>query len=141
MSTTRRTVGVYLDLNEGTLSFWINGQHNKKTKSKQLKKLGYSWRPYLRFMEKLYVVILKPFCRLPQTPTNGPSHQSKLSHSIQDNLNFIQISYIADLIRNHLLVVNNNAMTDAVMKENLKKQCVQAFEIVFPSEAEKGKNA
>jgi hypothetical protein len=71
MSTTRRTVGVYLDLNEGTLSFWINGQHNKKTKSKQLKKLGYSWRPYLRFMEKLYVVILKPFCRLPQTPTNA----------------------------------------------------------------------
>ena len=90
-------------------------------------------------MEKFYVVNLKPFCRLPQTPTNAPTHISKLPNSIQDNLNFIQISYIADLIRSHLLVVNNNAMTDAVMKENLKKQCTQTFDIAFPSEAEKGK--
>jgi len=36
VSSTRRTIGVYLNLNERALSFWINGKNNKKTKNKTI---------------------------------------------------------------------------------------------------------
>ena len=90
------------------MSFWINGSYNKKTKTKPLKKLGYQWRPYLRFMEKNYVVILKPFCRHPQYHNVAYNTNCKLPNTITDDLLYIQISYMADLLRNQLLVVKTN---------------------------------
>jgi len=79
LSSTRRTIGVCLNLNTRELSFWINGKHNKKNKNKQLKTPGLAWRPYIRFMEENYVAILKPFCHF----TNGPK-QSKSVSSLPD---------------------------------------------------------
>ena len=49
VSTTKRTVGIYLDLNLGTLSFWMNSRIHKKNKQKQLKKPGVKWYPFLKF--------------------------------------------------------------------------------------------
>jgi len=65
MSSTRRTIGVYLNLNDRYMSFWINGKHSKKNKNKPIKTPGLAWRPYIRFVEENFVAILKPFSKLP----------------------------------------------------------------------------
>ena len=109
VSSTRRTIGVYLNLNERVLSFWINGKHNKKTKNKVIPTPGLAWRPYIRFMEENYVAILKPFCRLPQ-PLQVQKHvkqSTMLPESLCPDSNYVQVSYIADLIRNFLFIWTN----------------------------------
>jgi hypothetical protein len=49
LSTTKRTVGVVLDLNAGTLYFWMNSRVLKKNKQRQLKRPGLAWYPLLKF--------------------------------------------------------------------------------------------
>ena len=48
LSTTKRTVGVMLDLTQGQISFWLNSRMLKKNKTKELKKPGLMWYPYIR---------------------------------------------------------------------------------------------
>ena len=47
-STTKRTVGIMLDLAQGTVSFWLNSCMLKKNKTKDLKRPGLTWYPYIR---------------------------------------------------------------------------------------------
>jgi hypothetical protein len=122
---------VCLNLNTRELSFWINGKHNKKNKNKQLKTPGLAWRPYIRFMEENYVAILKPFCHF----TNGPK-QSKSVASLPDfsmSSNYIQVSYLADLIRNYLFVYTSQTVDAATLKTNLKHHGEVEPEIMVPS--------
>ena len=48
LSTTKRTVGVMLDLSLGQISFWLNSRMLKKNKTKELKRPGLTWYPYIR---------------------------------------------------------------------------------------------
>lgn len=140
MSSTRRTIGVYLNLNERYMSFWINGKHSKKNKNKQLKTPGLAWRPYIRFEEENFVAILKPFSKLPQ----NIEKQSKVSATLPDNLtvdsHYVVVSYIADLIRTYLFIHTNQNLTDDQMRTDLKVHAESEIEIILPSQAEKSPN-
>ena len=50
LSTTKRTVGVMLDLTgaEVEVNFWLNSRMLKKNKIKHHKKPGLKWYPYIR---------------------------------------------------------------------------------------------
>ena len=78
LSTTKRTVGVKLDLVTGTVSFWLNSRMLKKNKTKELKKPGLTWYPYIRLQEPNIPAILNPFCRLPMSDTEKPKFKRKL---------------------------------------------------------------
>lgn len=106
-------------MNERVLSFWINGKNNKKTKNKTIQTPGLAWRPYIRFMEENYVAILKPFCRLPQS-VQFHHHKAKqatiLPESLTTDSHYVQVSYIADLIRNFLFVWSANKGIETTVK-------------------------
>lgn len=78
LSTTKRTVGVMLDLAQGSISFWLNSRMLKKNKTKELKKPGLTWYPYIRLQEANIPAILNPFCRMPMADTLAPKHRRKL---------------------------------------------------------------
>jgi hypothetical protein len=64
MTSTRRTIGVYFNLNERCMRLW--SKLRKKNKNKQLKTPGLAWIPYIKFEEDNFAAILKPFSKLPQ---------------------------------------------------------------------------
>lgn len=95
LSTTKRTVGVKLDLNQGQISFWLNSRMLKKNKTKELKKPGLTWYPYIRLQEPNIPAILNPFCRLPMADTEKPKFRRKLPQSLTNhNLNHGRIQYL-----------------------------------------------
>jgi hypothetical protein len=65
-STSKRTVGVMLDLKAGIMSFWMNGKNHKKNKDLPLKQAGLTWYPFVRFNDQHLHVVLNPFCSIPQ---------------------------------------------------------------------------
>jgi len=140
MSSTRRTIGVYLNLNDRYMSFWINGKHSKKNKNKPIKTPGLAWRPYIRFVEENFVAILKPFSKLPQQTEK----QSKISTTLPDNLtadsHYVVVSYIADLIRNFIFIHTNENVTDEQLTTTLKTSAESDVKVILPSQAEKAPN-
>jgi len=85
LSTTKRTVGVMLDLSRGQISFWLNSRMLKKNKTKELKKPGLTWYPYIRLQEPNIPAILNPFCRLPMADTLAPKFRKKLPQSLTNH--------------------------------------------------------
>jgi hypothetical protein len=81
-SSTKRTVGVMLDLTQGQVSFWLNSRMLKKNKTKELKKPGLTWYPFIRLQEQNIPAILNPFCRLPMADTLAPKFRKKLPQSL-----------------------------------------------------------
>lgn len=95
LSTTKRTVGVMLDLNQSQVSFWMNGRILKKNKTKDLKMPGLTWYPYIRLQEPNIPVVLNPFCRLPMADTLAPKFRKKLPESlINHNLSHSQVTFL-----------------------------------------------
>ena len=121
VSSTRRTVGVCLNLNDNTLSFWINGKSNKKSKNKSLKTPGLAWRPYIHFLEDNYVAILKPFCRLPQPLQKQAKASTTLPEHLSAGSQHVIVSYLADLARNFLLVCTTQKVEDQKFRDALKE--------------------
>ena len=106
LSTTKRTVGVMLDLNQGQISFWLNSRMLKKNKTKELKKRGLVWHPYIRLQEPNIPVILNPFCRMPMADTLSPKFRRKLPQSLTNhNLSHGRISYLKTRIANNYLLL------------------------------------
>ena len=64
-STTKRTVGVMLDIKYGKLSFWLNGRLHKIRKDLSLGKVGLTWYPCLRLPRANLHVTLNPYCNMP----------------------------------------------------------------------------
>lgn len=62
-SSTKRTVGVELNIKEGEMRFFINGRYFKNLKKKELKTPGIEWHGLVEFKEVGLYVILNPYCR------------------------------------------------------------------------------
>ena len=88
-------------------------------------------------MEENYVAILKPFCRLPQS-IQFSHHKAKqatiLPESLTTDSHYVQVSYIADLIRNFLLVWSANKGIETTVKTIAQPDA--SFKILVPSQAE-----
>ena len=121
LSSTKRTVGVVLDLNAGTLNFWMNSRVLKKNKQRLLKKPGVAWYPFLKFQEPNIHAILNPFCRMPVLDNTNPKFKSKLPYQLTSNdLGYAQFNYLKSQMPNTLLVACLAKRTDEEQQKYLK---------------------
>ena len=124
LSTTKRTVGVKLDLNLGQISFWLNSRMLKKNKTKELKKPGLTWYPYIRLQEPNIPAILNPFCRLPMADTEKPKFRRKLPQSLTNhNLNHGRIQYLKKHLENHYLLLQLPGVVDEQLSKHITGIC------------------
>ena len=90
LSSTKRTVGIHLDLVQKRMDFYFNGKHLKKAKRKTLEKFeNNAWYPYLKFMDANSTgsVILNPFAAHPETATDSQP-QTKLPSYLMPKYNY-----------------------------------------------------
>ena len=87
------------------MDFWLNGRHLKKERSKKLNQPGLAWRPYIKFAEQNFVVILNPFCKQPPALPQGVEDRSKVPDNIFTDISHSQISYLEAAIGNVLMVM------------------------------------
>ena len=127
LSTTKRTVGVMLDLTQGQVSFWLNSRMLKKNKTKELKKPGLTWYPYIRLQEPNIPAILNPFCRLPMADTLAPKFRKKLPQSlINQSLSHGQITYLKAQIEGNYLLLHSQKAADNEVEQYLNSICPEA---------------
>ena len=106
VSTSKRTVGVLLDLDYGKVSFWLNGRMHKKNKDITLKKTGLTWYPYLRLTKAGCKVYANPFCQMPTSDIFGGRVRKDNAHVLIKQKEPIIISYVADKIGPKILLAN-----------------------------------
>lgn len=94
-----------LDLRLQKIDYWLNGRHLKKERTKKLTQPGLAWRPYIKFKEANFVVVMNPFCKHPPTNPQAVEERSKLPETIYSDLSYSQISYLEAAIGNVLLVM------------------------------------
>jgi hypothetical protein len=94
-----------LDLRLQKVDFWLNGRHLKKERSKKLNQPGLAWRPYIKFKEQNFVVVMNPFCKQPPMNPQAIEERSKVPDNIYSDLSYSQISYLEAAIGNVLLVM------------------------------------
>ena len=127
LSTTKRTVGVMLDLAQGSISFWLNSRMLKKNKTKELKKPGLTWYPYIRLQEANIPAILNPFCRMPMADTLAPKHRRKLPQSLTNhNLSHGRINFLKTKLINSYLLVNLPKHEDEKLDQEIRAVCADA---------------
>ena len=61
-TTTPRVIGLELNLNKGTLNFWLNSRLVKE-RVKKIPSSGQAWYPTVKFKEPEYFVIINPFAQ------------------------------------------------------------------------------
>lgn len=121
LSTTKRTVGVMLDLNQSQVSFWMNGRILKKNKTKDLKMPGLTWYPYIRLQEPNIPVILNPFCRLPMADNLAPKFRKKLPESlINHNLSHSQVAFLKSKLAGKYLITQLPKQDDEQVAKTIK---------------------
>ena len=95
-STSKRTVGVYLDFtgkDKDVVSFWLNGPNKNNAKNLNLPK-GLAWKPYVIFARSEQYVILNPFAN----GLDGPDKKHALCYlpdQLKKSLKMSQVMYLA----------------------------------------------
>lgn len=124
-ASSKRTVGIMLDLQNGKVHFWVNGKVQKKNKDKKLSKPGLTWYPIIRFTDKNAHVTLNPFCSIPQSDSLFKL-RTDFTYSLIQNITTPQVTYISSLIGPRLLVCGQpKTEIENVLKEkiqNVKKE-------------------
>jgi hypothetical protein len=96
---------IELNLKTQKVLFWLNGRYLKKERVKKLPQPGLAWRPYIKFAEKDFVVILNPFCKSPPSLPNLVEQRSRLPDNLFNDLEHSQVSYLESVIGNVLMVL------------------------------------
>ena len=108
--------------------FWLNGRYLKKERLKKLPQPGLAWRPYIKFAEKDFVVILNPFCKSPPALPNLVEQRSRLPDNLFNDLDHSQVSYLESAIGNVLMVLRlPKQIPNSSVKEKLTKIAKQGL--------------
>ena len=98
----------------------------KKNKTKELKKPGLTWYPYIRLQEPNIPAILNPFCRLPMADTEKPKFRRKLPQSLNNhNLSYGRIQLLKSKIENYYLLLNLQKQEDPQLSKFLDQVCTE----------------
>ena len=120
-------MGVQLDLVQGTISFWLNSRMLKKNKTKELKRPGLTWYPYIRLQEPNIPAILNPFCRLPMADTLAPKFRKKLPQSLTNhNLSHAKIVYLKSKLEKSYWLLELRNKEDAELEAFIREVCPTA---------------
>ena len=99
----------------------------KKNKTKELKKPGLTWYPYIRLQEPNIPAILNPFCRLPMADTLAPKFRKKLPQSLTNHsLSHGQVTYLKNKLEGNFLLLNLPKLSDTELDEHVRKVCADA---------------
>ena len=114
----------------------------KKNKTKELKKPGLTWYPYIMLKEKDIPAILNPFCRMPVADTLAPKFRKKLPQSLTNtSLSHSQVAFLTEQLNNCFLMLELTKMPDAALCEFIGKVCESAsIESVKPFEQKEGES-
>ena len=98
----------------------------KKNKTKELKKPGLTWYPYIRLQEPNIPAILNPFCRLPMADTEKPKFRRKLPQSLNNhNLSYARIQLLKSKIENYYLLLDLQKQEDPQLSKFLDQVCAE----------------
>ena len=122
LSTTKRTVGVQLDLAAGTIRYWLNSRVLKKQKTKELKRPGLTWYPFIRLQEANIPAILNPFCRLPYGDNQAPKFRKKLPQSLTNhNLSHGRVTFLKNKFEGKYLLINLPNKPDGELETHVRQ--------------------